>query len=121
MLAASQHFMTGLLSLAQSIHGAPASVQRNELEERCEFYLEDNERLRQKVNQPHVAAEHEAWQRRRQSKMAQLEALNGELERMVSDLEEERRRSRESLKLCARYHGKCAFFILACSVQHCLL
>jgi hypothetical protein len=96
-----------------------ATVQRNELEERCEFYLEDSERLRQKLNEPPVAAEREVWQRRRQSKMAQLEAVNAELECMVSDLEEERRRGRESLKLCARYHGKCAFlvFLLACSVS----
>jgi hypothetical protein len=95
-------------------------VQRNELEERCEFYLDDSERLRQKLNEPPVAAEREVWQRRRQSKMAQLEAVNAELERMVSELEEEGRRGRESLKLCARYHGKCDFFLvyfLACSLS----
>jgi hypothetical protein len=44
----------------------------------------------------------------RTSKVAQLEALNGELERMVSDLEEERRKHMEEVKFRAKYHGRCA-------------
>jgi transcription initiation factor TFIIIB Brf1 subunit/transcription initiation factor TFIIB len=80
-------------------------LQRNELEDHCEFYYEDSVRLRQLAQEQAPAEALGGWQRRRQSKMAQLETLNAELERMISDMEEERRRTRSSQMLCARYHG----------------
>lgn len=82
------------------------SLQRNELEDQCEFYCEDSVRLRQVAHEQPPADALGGWQRCRQSKMAQLETLNAELERMISDLEEERRRKHASQMLCARYHGK---------------
>jgi hypothetical protein len=69
-------------------------LQRNDLSERVEFYFEECKRLSTKYESD-SSPRFDEWQHRRLSKMAQLEALNVELERMVGDLEEARRRDAE--------------------------
>lgn len=83
-------------------------TQAQALEARCEYCEEDNERLRAHARQASPSLPFSKWMERRASRMAQLEALNAELERIICDLEEERRRHRETRKFCAQYHGKCA-------------
>ena len=88
------------------------NVQRNDLDERLEFYREENTRL---INAKGAACEPldlDDWRRQRMSRIAQLESLNAELERMLADLEEERRKHQEEVKFRAKYHGRCAPILL---------
>jgi hypothetical protein len=97
------------LALQHDLHRSHRFIgctQKHALEERCEFYEEDNQRLRVLSNeQPHTGLFSD-WVQKRASKVGQLEALNQELERIICDLEDERRKGRENRKFCAQYHGK---------------
>lgn len=62
----------------------------NELADTMEFYCGEYKRLKEKY-EPGSGADLHGWQQQRQSKIAQLESLNAELERMVSELEHDRR------------------------------
>jgi hypothetical protein len=84
-------------------------MQRNDMEEKAEFLADENERLRRLAGEQHNDDSFEDWRRRRASKLAQMAALNAELERMVAELEEGRHRDGEARRLCARYHGKCDY------------
>ena len=70
-------------------------VQRNELTDRLEFYMTNYEQLRSKY-EPTLSVNFDDWQLKRLSKLSQLQALNSELERLVSELEEGRRKDAES-------------------------
>lgn len=91
-------------------------AQRAEAEERCEFFHEDAARLRAVAGEPPPDAGLAAWQRRRVSRLTQLEVLNADLEKMVGELEDELRRKREAQKLAARYQGLCAPHAATCLV-----
>lgn len=95
--------MTGDVRLTPCL----SCVQRGALEDRCEFYLADADRLRAASGEPPAAEALGVWQRQRMSRVAQLEALTCTLERQLADLEDERRRAREEQRLHARYHGTC--------------
>ena len=84
---------------------SPRGMQRGGLEDRCELYLADVERLRAAAGEPPAAEALGVWQRQRMSRIAQLEALNRTLERQLADLEDERRRAREEERLHARFQG----------------
>lgn len=66
-------------------------LQRDELSDTAEFYFEESSRLRNKY-EPGSKVEFCDWQQQRHSKLAELEALNSELERMVAGLEDDCRR-----------------------------
>lgn len=72
----------------------------------AEFYFEESRRLKNKYEPGSVSDFHQ-WQNQRQSKLAQLEAVNVELERMVSELEEDRRRGADSGRLRCTYAQRC--------------
>lgn len=80
-------------------------MQRNELADTAEFYCEEIKQLRSKYD-PGSITQFTDWHQQRKSKLAQLEALNAELERMVANLEEDRRRT--AYKLQSTDASRCA-------------
>lgn len=80
-------------------------MQRNDLADAAEFYCEEIKQLRSKY-EPGSITQFTDWRQQRKSKLAQLEALNAELERMVANLEEDRRRA--AYKLRSTDASRCA-------------
>eukprot|EP00892_Ulva_mutabilis_P008410 jgi/Ulvmu1/5941/UM026_0063.1 len=72
-----------------------ATAAKNELADTAEFYFEESKRLRHKY-EPGTSPDIYRWRQQRQSKLAEVEALNVELERMVSALEQDRTRGSDS-------------------------
>jgi hypothetical protein len=83
-----------------------AVLQKNEIVDRLEFYMDACERLR-KQYEPETEFKFDDWNMRRLTKLAQLQALNAELERMLAELELERRNDAKSNRQLHSRHAKC--------------